>query len=118
MEVVDIKIFPAHVGESVLRSNFMAWGLQKGKEQGLPTAAKNDISEEILNYLSKHPDANDTLEGITEWWLLNQRISYEMKRVKAAVLRLVEEGWIIEIKGNNSTVRYRLNPKKRKESKW
>jgi len=81
-------------------------------------AAKNDISEEILNYLSKHPDANDTLEGITEWWLLNQRISYEMKRVKAAVLRLVEEGWIIEIKGNNSTVRYRLNPKKRKESKW
>jgi hypothetical protein len=118
LEVVDIKIFPAHVWESVLRSNFVARGLQKGKEQGLPTAAKNDISEEILNYLFKHPDANDTLEGITEWWLLSQRISHEMKRVKAAVLRLVEEGWIIEIKGNNSTVRYRLNPKKRKESKW
>jgi hypothetical protein len=80
-------------------------------------AAKNDISEEILNYLFKHPDANDTLEGITEWWLLSQRISYEMNRVKAAVKKLVQEGWIIEIKGTNSTVRYRLNSAKRKEIK-
>ena len=73
-------------------------------------ATKNDISEEILNYLFKHPDANDTLEGITEWWLLSQRINYEMKRVKAAIFKLVEEGWVIEIKCNNSTVHYRLNP--------
>ena len=83
----------------------------------MPMATKNDISEEILNYLFKHPDASDTLEGITEWWLLSQRISYEMKRVKAAVFKLVEEGWIIEIKGNKPTVHYRLNPKKRKEVK-
>lgn len=75
---------------------------------------KNDISEEILNYLFKHPDANDTLEGITEWWLLNQKISYEMKRVTSAVNKLVKEQWIIETKGENSTVRYRLNPKKRR----
>ena len=78
---------------------------------------KNNIAEEILNYLLKHPDANDTLEGITEWWLLNQKISYEMKRVKAAVKKLVQEGWIIEIKGTNSTVRYRLHPKKPKSAK-
>ena len=78
-------------------------------------AAKNDISEEILNYLFKHPDANDTLEGISEWWVLSQRISCEMKRVKAAVVKLVEEGWIVEINSKNSSVHYRLNPKKRKE---
>lgn len=101
----------------MLRSDFVACDLQKATEQGLPMAAKNDISEEILHYLFKHPDANDTLEGIAEWWLLSQRISYEMKRVKAAVLKLVEEGWIIEIKGENSTVHYRLNPKKSKEFK-
>lgn len=100
-----------------MRSDFVACDLQKATEQGLPMATKNSISEEILNYLFKHPDANDTLEGITEWWLLSQRISYEMKRVEAAVLKLVEEGWIIEIKGENSTVHYRLNPKKSKEFK-
>jgi hypothetical protein len=81
----------------------------------MPT--KNLIAEEILNYLFKHPEACDTLGGITEWWLSNQRISYEMKRVKTAVSKLIEEGWVIEIKGENPTVHYRLNPKKRKEVK-
>jgi len=74
--------------------------------------AKRDISEEILEYLRKHPDASDTLEGITEWWLLSQRISQEMKKVKTAVLKLVKKGWVIEITGRNSVVRYRFNPKK------
>ena len=80
-------------------------------------AIKSDISVEILNYLSKHPDANDTLEGITEWWLLSNKISYEMRRVKAAISNLIKDGWIIKIKGENSSVHYRLNPKKRKEIK-
>ena len=74
-----------------------------------------DISQEILEYLRKHPDASDTLEGITEWWLLNQRISYEMERVKAAVLKLVKQGWIEEIKTKNSRIRYHLKPVKHKE---
>jgi hypothetical protein len=94
----------------------MARGLQATK-QGLTMPEKNHIAEEILDYLFKHPEASDTLEGITEWWLLSQRISYEMKRVKAAVLKLIEERWIIEIKGKNSTIRYRLNPKKRNKAK-
>ena len=76
--------------------------------------AKKDISQEILKYLRKHPGASDTLEGITEWWLLSQRISCEMKRVKTAILKLIKGGWLIEIKGKNSTVRYRLNPEKRR----
>jgi hypothetical protein len=74
---------------------------------------KRDISQEILEYLRKHPEASDSLEGITEWWLLSQRINYEMERVKIAVLKLVKEGWVIEIGGRNSVVRYRFNPEKR-----
>lgn len=73
---------------------------------------QSDIAVEILNYLLKHPEANDTLEGITEWWLLNQRISYEMKRVKAAITKLIKEGWVIEFRGRNSLARYRLNPER------
>jgi hypothetical protein len=66
-----------------------------------------DISEEILEYLRKHPEASDTLEGITEWWLLNQRIHDEVIKVKEAVSSLVEGGWLVEIKGSDSRVRYR-----------
>ena len=71
---------------------------------------KRDISQEILEYLRKHPEASDTLEGIAEWWLLNQRIHYEMQRVKAAILKLVKQGCIIELKNKGSGIRYRLNP--------
>ena len=74
-----------------------------------------DIQEGILNYLSQNPEANDTLEGIMEWWLLTYRINFEMKKVKAAISSLIKDGWIIETKRKDSTVHYRLNPKKRQE---
>ncbi len=80
-------------------------------------AQQDNISGQILNYLLQHPDASDTLKGITEWWLMSQRIRYEMEKVKAAVFKLVEEGRVIEIHEKNSTIRYKLNPKKRKEVK-
>ena len=73
---------------------------------------REDISGEILEYLRRNPEASDTLEGITEWWLLSHRISFEIKRVKAAVLKLVEEDWVIEIRGKNSKTYYRLNSEK------
>jgi hypothetical protein len=77
----------------------------------MPT--KKDISQEILEYLFKHPDASDTLEGITEWWLLNQRIRGEVRKVKKAILSLVEQGWLAEIKGNDSRIRYRLSSERK-----
>jgi hypothetical protein len=73
-------------------------------------SAKRDISQEILEYLHRHPCSSDTLEGITEWWLLNQRIHDQVRKIKEAVSRLVEEGWLVEIKGNDSRIRYRLSP--------
>jgi hypothetical protein len=72
--------------------------------------SRKDISQEILEYLCKHPDASDTLEGITEWWLLNQRINYEMKKVKNAIVELVKVGRLIEIHGKDFSIRYRLKP--------
>jgi hypothetical protein len=30
------------------------------------------IASEIIEYLRSHPDAADTAEGITQWWLSNR----------------------------------------------
>jgi hypothetical protein len=79
-------------------------------------SADKDISQEILEYIIDHPDASDTLEGIAEWWLFSQRIRCEANKVKAAVGKLVKEGWILEVKGKDSAVRYRLNPERRKKT--
>lgn len=73
------------------------------------------IGNEILAYLIDHPNARDTLEGIVEWWLLEQQIKFQTARVKDALSDLVARGLILEKKGSNSQIHYRINQEKYKE---
>jgi hypothetical protein len=78
---------------------------------------KNQIAHDILVYLSKHPDAQDTLEGIAEWWLLEQVITYHMAAVKEVLAELVDRELVLEIKSADSRIRYRSNGEKYREIK-
>lgn len=75
-------------------------------------AGDTDVTEYILSYLLEHPDAEDTIDGIVEWWLMRQRIRYEAGRVKEALSELVHEGFILERQAAGSPVRYRINKRK------
>jgi hypothetical protein len=77
---------------------------------------KNDaaIRKDILDYLAAHPGAQDTSEGIVEWWLLEQKIERATPAVKAALSRLVSEKKLRAKKGPDGRVHYRLM---RQESK-
>ena len=68
-----------------------------------------DIAREILAYLSAHPGAQDTIEGIIEWWLLEQDIKRSMPQVQAALAELITRGLIVEHHGTDGRVRYRLD---------
>jgi hypothetical protein len=70
---------------------------------------QQDIFYYILAYLSENPDAGDTFDGIMEWWLLDQRIKFEMQNVSEAVARLVSEGWIVKHEESDSRVIYKVN---------
>ena len=80
---------------------------QMKKASGAP-----DVAELVLRYLLEHPEAEDTVDGIVEWWLLRQRIKYETSRVKTALSGLMHEGFVLERKGAGSQVRYRVNKRK------
>jgi len=67
------------------------------------------ISNEILAYLDKHPEAQDTLEGIVDWWLLEQHIERQIEGVREALRELVSQGLVVENKGKNTRIHYRLN---------
>ena len=73
---------------------------------------KAQIAQSILAYLADNPDAQDTLEGIVEWWLLKQHIKRQTEKVKAALIELVEKGLIIERQGRNLQTYYRINRRK------
>ena len=62
-----------------------------------------------MAYLARHPDAQDTIEGIAEWWLLEQRIVRAIAEVKAALAELVAKNLIVERKDKTGRSYYRLN---------
>jgi hypothetical protein len=55
-----------------------------------------EVAERILRYLRAHPEAKDTLEGIAEWWLAEDKISQSVEKVAKALAWLVESGKLVE----------------------
>jgi hypothetical protein len=72
----------------------------------------SQIAEDILRYLAKHPRAQDTIEGIYEWWLLEEDIIRRLAEVKAALAALVGDGLIIESRTKDARTFYRLNKRR------
>jgi hypothetical protein len=75
----------------------------------------SQIAYEILVYLTEHPGAQDTLEGIVEWWLLEQEIKRRTAMVKDALTELIARELMLERKGRDGRMHYRLNRHKRAE---
>jgi hypothetical protein len=77
-----------------------------------PTAGKLQVARKILAYLAEYPDAQDTVEGIVEWWLLEQKIKHHAAQVKDALAELVAQGLILERTGKDARIHYRMNRRK------
>jgi len=73
---------------------------------------KHWLAHAILAHLIEHPLAEDTVEGIVEWWLLEQEIKYRTAVVRAALADLVAKGLVLERQGNDARLRYGLNRNK------
>ncbi len=78
---------------------------------------KSQIAREILTYLNKHPNAQDTLDGILQVWFLDRKDRYKPTIVQEVLKDLVLEGTILEEKIPGSNTIYRLNPAKRDRMK-
>lgn len=79
------------------------------------TTGTQHLSGEILSYLIEHKDAQDTLEGIAEWWLLEQSIKIRTAEVKAALEDLVARKLLLQSTGKDARTHYRINRRKYRE---
>ena len=50
-----------------------------------------EITAAILRYLDDHPDAADTVDGITQWWI-PEHCRADQRTVRLALARLEAQG--------------------------
>ncbi len=78
--------------------------MNEGDSEGsLPVFAKD-----ILHYLTEHPGAGDTVQGILQWWLHQEWAEGGTRRVQNALDLLVDKGWLTETEVPAPRI-YRIN---------
>lgn len=77
-------------------------------ESPLPSPAP-----EILDYLTRHPDAQDTLDGILQWWVLDSCLRRWAPRIEESVTQLVALGFLEREQSGSGQIYFRLNPAQR-----
>jgi hypothetical protein len=81
------------------------------------TDAKQRIAYHILSYLAENPDAQDTLKGISEWWLSEQPGRLNAAAVEEAVTSLVADGLVVASAREGAQTYYKVNRRRLQEIK-
>jgi len=76
---------------------------------------RSHVARAILGYLCKHPDAQDTIAGIAQWWLAEQKMKTRTVTIKEALAVLIVRGFVLTRKGTDSQIHYRINELRLKE---
>lgn len=66
----------------------------------------------ILSYLLRNPKAQDTVEGITGWWLLEEEVIRRLTTVAQVVQELVAANLVVKKTYRDGQEHYRINAKK------
>jgi hypothetical protein len=73
------------------------------------------LADQVLAYLVQHPQAQDTLEGFVEWWLLEQGVRYGIGELETALSDLVEHDYLVAWQCRDGRTYYGLNRGKERE---
>jgi len=67
------------------------------------SSREKTLRARVLEYLSQHPQAMDTLDGIAEWWIPRQHESIDRAELKNALHSLTAEGLLEELHSGSGT---------------
>ncbi len=74
----------------------------------LPTSLPSPAPE-ILDYLARRPDAQDTIDGILNWWVLDAYIRNWAPKIAKTVAQLVEQGFLEQKRSADGNVFYHVS---------
>jgi Fe2+ or Zn2+ uptake regulation protein len=75
---------------------------------------KENIEKMILAYLEQNPDAADTIEGITKFWMQRENADITIAKVSRTLARLVRKGRIKAFQSLDGTLFFKL----KKDLSW
>ena len=70
------------------------------------------IADAILVYLVRHPESQDTVKGVAEWWLRGITPQPGVPETEEALERLKEQGWVLTRNAADGRTHYRFNTAK------
>jgi hypothetical protein len=65
---------------------------------------------EILDYLARQPGAQDTIEGILHWWVLDAYVRKWAPKIAETVAQLVEQRFLEQKLSADGKIFYRVSP--------
>jgi len=68
---------------------------------------QEELKKAILEYLSEHPNAMDTMVGIADWWLMRNQVRVQISLLDK-VLRQMTASNFLEAQGTGGQKLYRL----------
>ena len=74
-----------------------------------PGQPEGGVASDILGYLSKHPSAEDTLEGIVRWLTSGKKVQTSPGIVAHALSQLVDKKLVTARQGALGPTIYRFN---------
>ncbi len=77
----------------------------------------SSTAREILAYLVENSEAQDTLEGIMQWWLFDRHLQSQLDTVRKALDELIAAGFVGVSERPGSGQLYRLTGSKPDELK-
>ena len=81
----------------------------------IPTPTSK-LAKEILSYFLRNPQAADSLEGVTRWRLLEERVHRQLEDTDQALGWLVRRGFLVRFSSAWTGAVYKLNQENRSEA--
>jgi len=104
------RTIPVHTRQRKLRGTSIAINGRLTPNVCLPTPSLPSPAPEILDYLARHPEAQDTIDGILHWWVLDSCIRKWTPKIAETVAQLVEQGFLEQSKSADGNVFYHASP--------
>jgi Fe2+ or Zn2+ uptake regulation protein len=76
-------------------------------------SSQRALIDDILDYLVNHPQAADSVDGVTRWWLAQNGTAPPQAEVERALATLVERGLLRRVELPDGTVLYCCEPSAR-----